>query len=202
MRRDSNAGAIKSRAQRLSYTNSKARVCSLCLLVVITLISPFSQAEEQTFSLETDKTVVKANSGDIVELKVTLRNTGTVNDSYEIRPLAIGFDIFTDWDNMDNNTMRLWAATINIIPTSGNLSLLLIDVGVNETYEFMVKIRVPDNAEDGESALIGIVAKSNNNYKLFANALITVTVMDSPGLSFIATIVVISVSGIWLYRRD
>ena len=202
MRRDNNAGAIKSRAQRLSNTNWKARVCSLCLLVVITLISPFSQAEEQTFSLETDKTVVKAKGGDIVELKVTLRNTGTVNDSYEIRPLAIGFDIFTDWDNMDNNTMRLWSATINIIPTSGNLSLLLIDVGVNETYEFMVKIRVPDNAEDGESALIGIVAKSNNNYKLFANALITVTVMDSPGLSFIATIVVISVSGIWLYRRD
>ena len=202
MRRDNNAGATKSRAQRLSYTNWKARVCSLCFLVVITLISPFSQAEEQTFSLETDKTVVKAKGGDIVELKVTLRNTGTVNDSYEIRPLAIGFDIFTDWDNMDNNTMRLWSATINIIPTSGNLSLLLIDVGVNETYEFMVKIRVPDNAEDGESALIGIVAKSNNNYKLFANALITVTVMDSPGLSFIATIVVISVSGIWLYRRD
>tara|TARA_Y100000593_G_scaffold63846_1_gene117926 strand:+ start:151 stop:753 length:603 start_codon:yes stop_codon:yes gene_type:complete len=200
VRRDSNAGAIKSRAQRLSYTIRGVWVCFLCLLVVT--LSPFSHAEEQTFSLETDKTVVKAKGGDIVELKVALRNTGTVNDSYEIRPLAIGFDIFTDWDNMDNNTMRLWAATINIIPTSGNLSLLLIDVGVNETYEFMVKIRVPDNAEDGESALIGIVAKSNNNYKLFANALITVTVVETPGFSFIATLIVISVSGIWLYRRN
>jgi len=152
--------------------------------------------------LQTDKTVVKAKSGEVVDLKVTISNTGTINDSYEIRPLAIGFDIFTDWDNRDNNTVRLWAATINVIPTTGNLSVLLIDVAVNETYTFMVKIKVPNNAEDGESALIGIVAKSNNNYQLFANALITVTVVEAPGLSFVAAIFVISVSAIYLYRRN
>ena len=178
----------------------RGQVCFLFFLVVI-ILTPFSHAEEQTFTLETDKTVVKAKSGEVVDLKVTIKNTGTINDSYEIRPLAIGFDVFTDWDNRDNNSVRLWAATINIIPTSGNLSVLLIDVAVNESYQFMVKIQVPENAEDGESALIGIVAKSNNNYQLFANALITVTVVETPGFSFIATIAVISVSAIWLYRR-
>ena len=201
MRRDAHTGAM-SRAQRLLNTNlRKAQVCFLCLLIVV-IHSPFSHAEEQTFSLQTDKTVVKAKSGEVVDLKVTISNTGTINDSYEIRPLAIGFDIFTDWDNRDNNTVRLWAATINVIPTTGNLSVLLIDVAVNETYTFMVKIKVPNNAEDGESALIGIVAKSNNNYQLFANALITVTVVDAPGLSFVAAIFVISVSAIYLYRRN
>ena len=190
-----------SRAQRLLNTNlRKAQVCFLCLLTVV-IHSPFSHAEEQTFNLETDKTVVKAKSGEVVDLKVTIRNTGTVFDSYEIRPLAIGFDVFTDWDNMDENSMRMWAATI-YDPEYGNLSYQNIHLEVNESYEFMVKIKVPDNAENGESALIGIVAKSNNNYQLFANALITVTVANTPSLSFIAAIFVISVSAIYLYRRN
>ena len=199
MRRDNHIGAT-TWAQRLSYTKARALVCFLCLLVVT--LSPFSQAEEQTFRLETDKTVVKANSGEVVDLKVTIYNTGTVNDSYEVRPLALGFDVFSDWDEMDDNSKRLWAATINIIPSSGNLSVLLIDVPVNQSYEFIVKIRVPDNAEDGESAVVGVIVTSDLDYRLFANALITITVLEAPGFSFIATLIIISVSGIWLYRRN
>ena len=190
-----------SRAQRLLNTNlRKAQVCFLCLLIVV-IHSPFSHAEEQTFSLETDKTVVKAKSGEVIELTVTINNTGSVFDSYEIRPLAIGFEVFTDWDNLDGNSMRTWAATI-YIPGHGNLSSYNLQLEANQSFEFMVKIKVPDNAENGESALIGIVAKSNNNYQLFANALITVTVANTPSLSFIAVIFVISVSAIYLYRRN
>jgi len=144
---------------------------------------------------------VKAKSGEVIELTVTINNTGTVFDSYEIRPLAIGFEVFTDWDNIDDNSMRLWGAAI-YVPELGNLSYHNIHLDANESYVFMVKIKVPNNAENGESALIGIVAKSNNNYSLFANALITVTVVEIPSLSFIATIFIISVSGIWLYRRN
>jgi uncharacterized membrane protein len=166
------------------------------------MLSPFSHAEEQTFRLETDKTVVKAKAGEVVELKVTIYNTGTVNDTYEARPLAIGFDIFSDWDNMDDNSRRLWAATVNTIPSSGNLSVLIIDVPSNQSYEFMVKVRVPDNAEEGESAVVGVLVTSDLDYRLFANAMITITVLDLPGFSFIATLIIISVSGIWLHRRN